>query len=52
VKDKPSFLLTAKRDLAAARRFFKRAIGQHDLPALITIDKSDANTAAIPQVHQ
>ena len=26
------FLLTAKRDLAAARRFLERAIGQHDLP--------------------
>jgi hypothetical protein len=41
------FLLTAKRDLAAARRFFERAIGQHDLPDSITIDKSGANTAAI-----
>ena len=44
------FLLTAKRDLAAARRFFERAINLHDLPISITIDKSGANTAAINSV--
>ena len=41
------FLLTARRDVAAARRFFERAIGQHDVPEKITIDKSGANTAAV-----
>jgi transposase-like protein len=41
------FLLTARRDVAAARRFFERAIGQHDVPVKITIDKSGANTAAV-----
>ena len=41
------FLLTAKRDLAAARRFLERAIGKHGLPDKITIDKSDANIAAV-----
>ena len=41
------FLLTGKRDLAAARRFFERAIDQHDLPKSITIDKSGANMAAV-----
>jgi len=41
------FLLTARRDEAAARRFFARAIGQHDLPEKITIDKSGASTAAV-----
>lgn len=41
------FLLTARRDEAAARRFFERAIGLHDLPEKITIDKSGANTAAV-----
>lgn len=41
------FLLTARRDVAAARRFFERAIGQHDVPERITIDKSGANTAAV-----
>ena len=41
------FLLTAKRDCAAARRFFERAIDLHDLPKKVTIDKSGANTAAV-----
>jgi transposase-like protein len=41
------FLLTAKRDHAAARRFFEKAIGLHDVPEKITIDKSGANTAAV-----
>ena len=41
------FLLRAHRDLAAARCFFKRAIGLHGVPEKITIDKSGANTAAI-----
>ena len=41
------FLLTARRDVAAARRFFERAIDLHDAPEKITIDKSGANTAAV-----
>ena len=45
------FLLTAKRDLAAARRFLERAIGQHGLPDKVTIDKSGANTAAIHAIQ-
>ena len=48
--DKVDFLLTAKRDLAAARRFLERAINLHDVPEKITIDKSGANTAAIESV--
>ena len=44
------FLLTAKRDMAAARRFLERAINLHGLPEKITIDKSGANTAAIESV--
>ena len=44
------FLLTAKRDLAAARRFLERAINLHDVAEKITIDKSGANTAAIANV--
>ena len=39
--------LTAKRDHKAALRFLRKAIGQHDVPEKITIDKSGANTAAI-----
>jgi putative transposase len=41
------FLLTARRDVAAARRFFERAIDLHDVPEKITLDKSGANTAAV-----
>jgi transposase-like protein len=41
------FLLTARRDEAAARRFLERAIDHHGEPEKITIDKSGANTAAI-----
>jgi putative transposase len=50
--DTVDFLLTAKRDKAAARRFLERAIGLHDVPQKITIDKSGANTAAIHGVNE
>jgi putative transposase len=49
--DTVDFLLTAKRDLAAARRYLERAINLHGLPEKITIDKSGANTAAIKSVN-
>jgi transposase-like protein len=49
--DTVDFLLTARRDKAAARRFLERAIGLHDVPQKITIDKSGANTAAIRSVN-
>ena len=45
------FLLTAKRDKAAARRFLERAIGLHGVPEKITIDKSGANIAAIESIQ-
>jgi transposase-like protein len=45
--DTVDFLLTARRDEAAARRFLERAIDRHGEPEKITIDKSGANTAAI-----
>ena len=45
--DTVDFLLHAKRDHAAARAFFERAIDLHGVPEKITIDKSGANTAAI-----
>src|SRR5664279_3536138 len=48
--DTVDFLLTAKRDFAAAWRFLERAINLHDVPEKITIDKSGANTAAIESV--
>ena len=36
------FLLTAKRDAAAALSFFRKAIRQHDEPEVVAIDKSGA----------
>jgi putative transposase len=44
------FLLRAKRDHAAARRFLERAIDLHGVPEKVTIDKSGANTAAVQSV--
>jgi len=37
------FLLTAKRDMAAAKRFFDKAMGANGDPKKVVIDKSDAN---------
>jgi len=48
--DTVDFLLTAKRDLAVARRFLEPPINLHDMPAKITIDTSDAKKAAIESV--
>lgn len=45
------FLLTAKRDAAAALRFFCKAIRHHDEPEVVTIDKSGANTAALASLN-
>jgi len=39
------FLLAARRDAAAALRFFRKAIRHHGEPEVVTIDKSGANTA-------
>ncbi len=41
------FLLTARRDLTAARRYFERAIDLHGEPEKVTIDRSGANAAAV-----
>lgn len=46
------FLLTAKRDTKAARRFLNKAIGSSGKPSLINIDKSGANTAGIKQFNR
>src|SRR5271165_436431 len=32
------FLLSRRRDIAAAKRFFSRATGQHGVPRVITLD--------------
>ena len=44
-------LLRAKRDHAAARAFFGRAMDLHGVPEKVTIDKSGANTAAIKSLQ-
>jgi transposase-like protein len=41
------FLLTAKRDRRAARRFFTRAANRNGLPKIVSLDKSGANSAEI-----
>jgi putative transposase len=41
------FLLTAKRDGRAARRFFARAVKNNSLPKIVNIDKSGANNASL-----
>lgn len=45
------FLLTAKRDAAAALRFFRKAIRHHGEPKVVTIDKSGANTAVLSTLN-
>jgi transposase-like protein len=45
------FLLTAKRDKPAAKRFFEKAIRQHGDPEKVTMDKSGANKAAIDEIN-
>ena len=44
------FLLTAKRDKAAAMRFFDKAMLLNGLPEKVAMDKSGANKAAIDQI--
>jgi transposase-like protein len=41
------FLLRARRNKAAARRYFEKAIGQNGAFDTVTIDKSGANLAAL-----
>ena len=48
---KIDFLLSAKRDTKAARRFLNKAIGSSGKLSLINIDKSGANAAAIKQYN-
>jgi putative transposase len=45
------FLLTAKRDTKAARRFLNKAIGSNGKSSLINIDKSGANIAGIKRYN-
>ena len=45
------FLLTAKRDKAAAKRFFGKALRDSNVPEKVTMDKSGANKAAIAEIN-
>tara|TARA_R110001632_G_scaffold96724_1_gene203097 strand:+ start:601 stop:1089 length:489 start_codon:yes stop_codon:yes gene_type:complete len=45
------FMLSERRDRAAARRFFKRAIGTNGVPDRVVIDKSGANLAGLQCVN-
>ncbi|MEM7213221.1 MAG: IS6 family transposase [Pseudomonadota bacterium] len=45
------FTLSERRDMPAARRFFKRAISANGVPDRVVIDKSGANLAGLEQVN-
>ena len=45
------FLLTAKRDKAAAQRFFDKAMKANGAPEKVTMDKSGANKAAMDEIN-
>jgi putative transposase len=49
--DTIDFFVSEKRDKKAALEFFCKAIGQHGLPELVTMDKSGANKAAIDRIN-
>ncbi|WP_233838476.1 IS6 family transposase [Paraburkholderia sp. ZP32-5] len=45
------FLLRARRDKAAARAYFEKAIDQNDEPETVTIDRSGSNLAALQAIN-
>jgi transposase-like protein len=45
------FLLTANRDAAAARRFFRKAMQHNEVPDTVTMDRSGASKAALDQLN-
>ncbi len=45
------FLLTARRDTKAAKRFFKKMIKRQGNPSLVNIDKSGSNKATLDQIN-
>ena len=45
--DTLEFMVSEKRDEAAATKFFKKAIRSHGLPEKVTVDKSGSNEAAL-----
>jgi len=45
------FVLTARRDKAAALRFFEKAMKASGVPEKVTMDKSNANKAAMDEIN-
>lgn len=45
------FMLSERRNLAAARRFFRRAMDANGVPDRVVIDKSGANLAGLQAVN-
>lgn len=45
------FLLTSKRDKAAALRFFEKAMKTSGVPEKVTMDKSGANKVAMDEIN-
>ena len=49
--DTIDFMLTEKRNEAAGRNFFNKAIERHGLPEKVVIDKSGSNAAALDTLN-
>ncbi|WP_157660816.1 IS6 family transposase [Burkholderia ubonensis] len=49
--DTVDFLFRARRDRAAAKRYFEKAIDRNGAPETVTVDKSGANLAALQAVN-
>jgi putative transposase len=45
------FMLSKRRDTAAARRFFKQTIGTNGVPDRVVIDRSGANLAGLQSLN-
>jgi putative transposase len=51
VGDTVDFLFRAKRDKAAAGRYFEKALARNGIPETVTIDKSGSNFAALQSIN-
>jgi putative transposase len=49
--DTVDFLFRARRDRAAAQRYFEKAIDRNGAPETVTVDKSGANLAALQAIN-
>jgi len=50
--DTVGFLLRSKRDMQAAKSFFKKAIKSNGKPVKVNLDKSGANKAALESINE